>query len=73
MKEKLISIAPMVDRTDRHFRYMMRQITKKALLYTEMITAQAIINGDRKWLLDFDPIEKPIALQIAGSNIKEVV
>ncbi len=73
MKEKIISVAPMVDRTDRHFRYMMRQITKKALLYTEMITAQAIINGDRRWLLDFDFIEKPIALQIAGSNLNEVV
>ncbi len=73
MKNKLVSIAPMVDRTDRHYRYMMRQITKKALLYTEMITAQAIINGDRNWLLDFDPIEKPIALQIAGSNVSEVV
>lgn len=73
MKNKLVSIAPMVDRTDRHYRYMMRQITKKTLLYTEMITAQAIIKGDRKWLLDFDPVEKPIALQIAGSRVEEMV
>ncbi|GFP76901.1 tRNA dihydrouridine(20/20a) synthase DusA [Clostridium fungisolvens] len=68
----IISIAPMVDRTDRHFRYFARLLTKNTLLYTEMITAQAIINGDRKKLLDFSPIENPIALQIAGSNPEEL-
>lgn len=67
-----VSIAPMVDRTDRHFRYFIRLLTKHTLLYTEMITAQAIINGDRHKLLDFDPFEKPVALQIAGSNPKEI-
>jgi tRNA-dihydrouridine synthase A len=67
-----VSIAPMVDRTDRHFRYFCRLLTKRSLLYTEMITAHAIMNGDRSRLLDFDPLEKPLALQIAGSTPKEI-
>ena len=67
-----ISIAPMVDITDRHFRYFCRLLTKKSMLYTEMITSSAIIHGDRNKLLDFDPIEKPIALQIAGCDKDEV-
>lgn len=67
-----ISIAPMVDRTDRHFRYFCRLMTKKSLLYTEMITTYAIENGDRKRILDFNPFEKPLALQIAGCSSKEV-
>ena len=50
----------MMDRTDRHFRYFMRQITRRTLLYTEMITTKAIIHGDRDRLLGFDPIEHPI-------------
>ncbi|MBC2581934.1 tRNA dihydrouridine(20/20a) synthase DusA [Clostridium sp. DJ247] len=67
-----VSIAPMVDRTDRHFRYFCRIITKESLLYSEMITTYAILNGDRKKLLDFNPYEKPVALQIAGCNPNEV-
>lgn len=67
-----VSIAPMVDRTDRHFRYFARIITKKALLYTEMVTAQAIINGNRSKLLNFNPFEKPLSLQIAGSTPEDV-
>ncbi|MEM9265603.1 MAG: tRNA dihydrouridine(20/20a) synthase DusA [Cyanobacteria bacterium P01_F01_bin.13] len=63
-----LSVAPMMDRTDRHFRYFMRQITRKTLLYTEMITAQAILHGDRKKLLGFDLAEKPLSLQIGGDN-----
>ena len=63
-----LSVAPMMDRTDRHFRYFMRQITRKTLLYTEMITAQAILHGDRNKLLGFDPAEKPLALQIGGDD-----
>lgn len=62
----------MVDITDRHFRYFCRLLTKKSMLYTEMITSNAIIYGDRNKLLDFDPIEKPITLQIAGCNAKEI-
>lgn len=67
-----ISIAPMVDRTDRHFRYFLRGITKKSLLYTEMIASQAILNGDLNKLLDFNKIEKPISLQIAGSTPEDI-
>ena len=67
-----ISIAPMVDITDRHFRYFCRLLTKKSMLYTEMITSSAIIHGDRNKLLDFDPFEKPVALQIAGCDKKEI-
>ena len=58
----------MMDRTDRHFRYFMRQITRRTLLYTEMITAQAIHHGDRNKLLGFDPAEKPLALQLGGDD-----
>ncbi len=67
-----ISIAPMIDITDRHFRYFCRLLTKKSMLYTEMITSSAIVHGDRKKLLDFDSFEKPIALQIAGCDKKEI-
>ncbi|MEM6255191.1 MAG: tRNA dihydrouridine(20/20a) synthase DusA [Cyanobacteria bacterium P01_D01_bin.156] len=63
-----LSVAPMMDRTDRHFRYFMRQITRKTLLYTEMVTAQAILHGDRNKLLGFDPAEKPLSLQIGGDD-----
>lgn len=68
----LVSVAPMMDYTDRHFRYFMRQITKKTLLYTEMITTQAIIHGDRHKLLDFSPEEKPVVLQLGGDNPQEL-
>ncbi len=67
-----ISIAPMVDITDRHFRYFCRLLTKKSILYTEMVTSSAIIHGDRNKILDFHPYEKPISLQIAGCDKKEI-
>ena len=70
MKNK-ISIAPMVDRTDRNFRNFVRMINKDVLLYTEMITAQAILNGDLDYILGFDEVEHPIVLQIAATNPKE--
>ena len=63
-----LSIAPMMDRTDRHYRYFMRQITKRTLLYTEMVTSGAIKHGDRDYLLGFSPVENPIALQVGGDN-----
>lgn len=66
-----LSVAPMMDRTDRHFRYLMRLITCKTLLYTEMVTIPAIINGDRAKLLDFSPEEHPLALQIGGDDPKQ--
>ena len=68
----LISVAPMMDYTDRHFRYVIRQMTKKTLLYTEMITTQAIIHGDRHKLLDFSVEEKPVALQLGGDNPQDL-
>lgn len=63
-----VSIAPMIEKTDRHFRYFMRRITRSALLYTEMITAAAIIHGDRDRLLSFDDSEHPISLQLGGDD-----
>ena len=67
-----LSVAPMMDRTDRHFRYLMRKITRYTLLYTEMITTQAIVHGDRGKLLDFSPEEKPLVLQLGGDNPQEL-
>lgn len=64
----LFCIAPMMDWTDRHDRYFLRQITRRARLYTEMLTTHAILFGDRKRLLEFDPSEHPLALQIGGAD-----
>ncbi len=69
---KLVSVAPMMDCTDRHDRYFLRLISKNTMLYTEMIVANAIIRGDRNFLLNFNNLEKPLALQIGGSNPKEL-
>lgn len=63
-----LSIAPMMEVTDRHFRYFLRLITKRTLLYTEMIPAKAILRGDRSKLLDFDPSEHSVVLQLGGSD-----
>jgi tRNA-dihydrouridine synthase A len=67
MKNK-ITIAPMMDWTDRHCRYFMRLLSPSARLYTEMVTAAALTHGDAKKLLQFDSSEHPIALQIGGSD-----
>ncbi|PPT07337.1 tRNA dihydrouridine synthase A [Geitlerinema sp. FC II] len=67
-----LSIAPMMDRTDRHFRYFMRQITRRTLLYTEMLTTGAILHGKRAKLLGFSPQEKPLALQLGGDDPAEL-
>ena len=67
-----LSVAPMMDRTDRHFRYLMRQITTQTLLYTEMVTTPAVIYGDRDKLLGFSEIEKPLVLQLGGDNPTEL-
>ena len=64
------SIAPMLDCTDRHFRVLIRQITKKALVYSEMIVAKALQYKTRSKLLNFDEIEHPIALQLGGDDPK---
>jgi tRNA-dihydrouridine synthase A len=58
----------MMDRTDRHFRFVMRQISRHALLYTEMITTRAILHGDRDRLLAFHPVERPLSLQIGTDD-----
>ncbi len=63
-----LSIAPMMEVTDRHFRYFMRLLTKHALLYTPMITTQALLHGDKQRLLDFSPEEQPVAIQLGGDN-----
>ncbi len=68
----IFSIAPMIKCTDRYYRFFARQMTKHALLYTEMLTAPAIINGNRERLLDFDTLEHPIALQLGGSNPQQM-
>ncbi|SFI77213.1 tRNA dihydrouridine(20/20a) synthase DusA [Aerobium aerolatum] len=62
------AIAPMMDWTDRHCRFLFRQLTKQTLLYTEMVVADAIIHGDRERLLGHDVSEHPIALQLGGSD-----
>ena len=67
-----ISMAPMMDCTDRHDRYFLRLISKNIFLYSEMIATGAIINGDRKKVLEFNEFEKPVALQLGGSNKKEL-
>lgn len=58
----------MMEWTDRHCRYFHRQLTRHALLYTEMVTAAAIVHGKRDMLLGFDPAEQPVALQLGGSD-----
>ena len=65
-----VSVAPMMDCTDRHERYFLRLISKNTLLYTEMIVDEAINRGDKKKLLEFNINEKPVALQLGGSSPK---
>jgi tRNA-dihydrouridine synthase A len=65
---KIFAVAPMMEWTDRHCRVFHRLLTRHALLYTEMVTAQAVRHGDRNRLLGFDHREQPVALQLGGSN-----
>ncbi|MEN5362354.1 tRNA dihydrouridine(20/20a) synthase DusA [Brevundimonas intermedia] len=67
-KARTLSIAPMMDWTDRHCRAFHRALTTRALLYTEMVTAPAVLHGDRERLLGFDAVEHPVALQLGGSD-----
>ena len=67
-----LSVAPMMDRTDRHLRYLLRLLAPHARLYTEMITARALLRGDTERLLRFDAAEHPIALQLGGSEPGEL-
>lgn len=62
------SVAPMMDWTDRHCRYFHRMLTRRARLYTEMLTTGAVIHGNRDRLMGFDPFEQPVAFQLGGSD-----
>ena len=70
--KKTISVAPMMDCTDKHEIYFLSLISKNAHLYTEMIVANAILRGDRNKLLSFKKVLNPVTLQIGGSNPEEL-
>jgi tRNA-dihydrouridine synthase A len=70
--DRRISVAPMMDRTDRHLRYLLRLLAPRARLYTEMITARALLRGDAERLLRFDAAEHPVALQLGGAEPEEL-
>jgi tRNA-dihydrouridine synthase A len=67
-----LAVAPMMDWTDRHCRYLHRRMSRRVLLYTEMVTARAVINGPRDRLLGFDQAEHPVAVQLGGSDPVEL-
>jgi tRNA-dihydrouridine synthase A len=67
-----ISVAPMMDCTDRHDRYFLRLMSKNVMLYSEMVATKSAIHGDRKKILSYSPEEKPLALQVGGSDKKEL-
>ena len=67
-----VSVAPMMDCTDRHDRFFLRLMSKNVLLYTEMVATKSAIHGDRKKILSYSPEEKPLALQVGGSNKEEL-
>jgi tRNA-dihydrouridine synthase A len=68
MQEKIFAVAPMMDWTDRHCRVLHRLLSKRARLYTEMVTADAILRGDRERLIGFSLEEHPVALQLGGAE-----
>ncbi len=68
MVDRRLSVAPMMDCTDRHARYLLRLVSRRTLLYTEMVTANALMHGDVRRLLAHDPFEYPLALQVGGSE-----
>jgi len=70
--KKTVSVAPMMDCTDRHDRFFLRLISKNVMLYSEMIATKSAIHGDRKKILSFSQEEKPLALQVGGSDKKEL-
>ena len=67
-----VCVAPMMDCTDRHDRYFLRLISKNVMLYSEMISTSAILRGNQKNILEFSEFEKPVALQLGGSSVKEL-
>ena len=70
--KRIVSVAPMMDCTDRHDRFFLRLISKNVMLYSEMVATKSAIHGDRKKILSFSPEEKPLALQVGGSDKKEL-
>ncbi len=71
-RDYLFSVAPMMDWTDRHCRFFHRLLSPHVRLYTEMVTAPAVVHGEREHLLGFDPAEHPVALQLGGSEPNEL-
>ena len=69
---RTVSVAPMMDCTDRHDRFFMRLMSKNVMLYTEMVATKSAIHGDKKKILGFRDDEKPLALQVGGSDKKEL-
>ena len=67
-----LCVAPMMERTDRHFRFLLRQLAPHARLYTEMVTARALLHGNSSRLLEFHPAEHPVALQLGGGDPTEL-
>ena len=70
--KRIVSVAPMMDCTDRHDRFFLRLISKNVMLYSEMVATKSAIHGDRKKILSFSPEEKPLALQVGGSDKHEL-
>src|ERR1700719_4454295 len=71
-RSRRFSVAPMIEWTDRHCRFFHRLLTRRTLLYTEMLTSNAVLHGDRARLLRFDPAEHPVALQLGGSDPRDL-
>src|SRR5436190_5828473 len=72
IRDRRFAIAPMMEWTDRHCRFFHRLLTRRARIYTEMITTGAVLHGDRARLLAYDPAEHPLALQLGGSHPHEL-
>ncbi len=70
--DRRLAVAPMLDHTDRHFRWFIRRITRRTLLYTEMVTTGALLHADPERFLAFDGDEHPVALQLGGSDPGEL-
>ncbi len=70
--KRRVSVAPMMDCTDRHDRFFLRLMSKNVMLYSEMIATKSALHGDRKKILAYSPEEKPLALQVGGSDKKEL-
>ena len=71
-EEHRFCVAPMMEWTDRHCRSFLRLMSARAFLYTEMVTAEAVLYGDRERVLGFDPAEQPVGLQLGGSDPKKL-